>query len=90
MIPKNRKSEVLLCFLENRNKTNPLSYLDIAQATGNNNVHKYRKWLEDEGIRFNEVKIKTKNKYGRPIEYKRFKLSSTLNDSKKIFERINK
>lgn len=88
--PKNRKAEVLLCFLENKNQKNGLSYLDIARSTGNNNVHKRKRELEIDGIWFNDITVETKNKYGRPIKFKRFKLSSTVNDSMKIFNLINK
>ena len=88
--PLNRKAELLLFFMENKNQIKSLSYLDIAKELHNNNVHRYRQWLEDEGINFNVTKVFTKNKYGTPIEFKRFKLKSGINDAKKVYERINK
>ena len=86
----NRKIEVLRFFMENKARLFNLSYLDVAKATGNNIVHRYRRWLEDDGIEFKEAVIETKNKYGRPIKYKTFKLKSSISFCKKLIEKINK
>ena len=85
---KNRKAELLLLFIQSRGKF--LSYLEIAMELGNNNTHRYRSWLEKEGVKFNQIKIKTKNRFNNEIEYKKFQLGTKIGNAKIIFRKINK
>lgn len=86
--PKNRTAELLAYFIENRNVF--MSYNDISFALYNNNVHRYRDFLEDLDIEFIKQKISTKNRFGRQIEYKQFMLRTPISKAKKIYEMINK
>lgn len=87
MKPLNRKAELLLLFMET-NKM--LSYLDISRELGNNNAHRRREDLEKVGIVFESVKVKTKNRFNNPIEFKKFKLKTKIREAKRIYKIVNK
>lgn len=85
--PKNRKAEVLHFFINNRKKL--ISYNFIADKIYNNNVHRYRCWLEQDGINFTVMNIVKVSKFMRPIKYKKFKLKTCLKKSLEIYNKIN-
>jgi len=85
--PLNRKAEVLRCIIETKKKG--FTYLQLSKELGNNNIHKYRLWLQEDGLQLTSFVVHTTNRFGREIKYKRFTMKSTRQEALKIYNRIN-